>query len=229
MNLYRVASEIVEAGRSWRPMALAASVIIAGFLFRALPVFAHHPFGGETPDTALTAFLSGLGHPIIGLDHLAFVIATGLVAVVTGHGLLIPITAVIASMVGTGIHLINLDLPRPELVISASVLGFGILLAMKTPPNTGIVVTLAALAGIFHGYAYGEAIFGAEMGPLVAYLLGFAIIQLAIALVAFWLGGALWQPATESSGMAFRFAGFVICGIGATFLATLMVDTMLPV
>ncbi|ASC69532.1 hypothetical protein XM38_004590 [Halomicronema hongdechloris C2206] len=228
MNLYRVASEIVEAGRSWQPIALAASVIITGLLFRVLPVFAHHPFGGETPDTALTAFLSGLGHPVIGLDHLAFVIATGLVAVVMGRGLLVPIAVVIASMVGTGIHLISLDLPVPELVISASVLVFGSLLAMKTLPSNGIVVTLAALAGIFHGHAYGEAIFGAEMGPLVAYLLGFAVIQLAIAVVAFWLGGALLQPATESSGMALRFAGFVICGVGGTFLATLIVDTLLP-
>ena len=37
-----------------------------------------------------------------------------------------------------------------------------------------------ALSGIAHGYAYGEAIVGAEPTPLVAYLVGFTLVQLAI-------------------------------------------------
>ncbi|MEM1308127.1 MAG: HupE/UreJ family protein, partial [Cyanobacteria bacterium P01_H01_bin.153] len=201
---------------------------IAFLLFVSMPVLAHHPSGGKTPSTALEAFLSGMGHPVIGIDHLAFVIASGLLAAALGRGLLVPIAFVVASMVGTGIHLMSIDLPMLELVISASVLIFGILLALKTPPKNGIVVGLAAIAGIFHGFAYGEAIFGAEMGPLVAYLVGFAAIQFAIAAAAWWVGKTVLPKLIEPSGLALRFAGFVICGVGATFLLTLVVDSIFP-
>jgi urease accessory protein len=139
-----------------------------------------------------------------------------------------PIAFVIASIAGTGIHLASLNLPLSEAAIAASVLVFGILLALKTRPHRDIIVGLAALAGVFHGFAYGEAIFGADRGPLIAYLLGFAAIQLAIAAGAWWIGKTILEPWVEPSGLAFRFAGFAIGGIGVTFLTSLMVETIFP-
>ena len=198
---------------------------ITGLLFNSVPALAHHPFSGETPDNAIEAFLSGMGHPVIGLDHLAFVITAGLLAAAIGRGLMIPVAFVAASLVGAGIHLMNLDLLAPELVISASVLLFGVLLALKKQPNNAVIIGLAAIVGIFHGYAYGEAIVGAEMGPLVAYLLGFAFIQVAIAAAAYWVGQNVSTKAAESSGSPLRFAGFVICGFGGAFLSTLIIDS----
>ena len=206
-------------------VSLAALVVI---LFVATPALAHHPFGGETPDNVVETFLSGMGHPVIGIDHLAFVIAAGLLAAAMGGGLGIQIAFVVATILGTGIHLISIDLPLPELVISASVLLFGALLAMKTQPANPVVVGLAAVAGIFHGFAYGEAIFGAEMGPLVAYLLGFATIQLGISAGAYWVAKTILVNRVEPSGLALRFVGFVICGVGTTFLTTMIVDSIFP-
>ncbi len=81
-------------------------------------------------------------------------------------------------MLGTEVHLAKLALPEFELFVSGSILLFGILLVIKNSLNTMIVAGLAAIAGIFHGYAYGESIFGAENTPLVAYLIGFTAIQL---------------------------------------------------
>lgn len=43
---------------------------------------------------------------------------------------------------------------------------------------------LGATTSLFHGYAYREAIIGVGMMPLVAYLLGFSLIQYAIAMLA---------------------------------------------
>ena len=228
MNLRVLTLGNLKANSALSQLLIVAGVVIAFLLFVSAPALAHHPFGGETPDNAVEAFLSGMGHPVIGIDHLAFVIASGLLAAALGSGLLIPIAFVVASMVGTGIHLMSIDLPLPELVISASVLVFGMLLALKTPPKNGIVVGLSAIAGIFHGFAYGEAIFGAEMGPLVAYLLGFAAIQFGIAAAAWWVGKTALNKLVEPSGLALRFAGFMICGVGATFLLTLMVDSVFP-
>ena len=44
------------------------------------PALAHHPMGGRMPATFTDGLLSGLGHPIIGLDHLAAVLAIGCLA-----------------------------------------------------------------------------------------------------------------------------------------------------
>lgn len=182
------------------------------------PVLAHHPFGGSTPTTAITAFLSGLGHPVIGLDHLAFVIIVGLLAAVMGLGLMVLIAFTVAALAGTGLHLMGLNLPLPEVIISASVLLFGIFLALKQQPSTCWVMGLTAIAGLFHGYAYGEAIVGANMGPLFAYLLGFASIQMVIGLAACTIAKRL-HPNTEIGALSLRFAGFTFVGIGLAFLS----------
>ena len=228
MDLSTLALRVLKGRFLVRQLGSVALGAIAALFIVAMPSLAHHPFGGETPDRVWEAFLSGLGHPVIGIDHLAFVIASGLLAAAISGGLLIPVGFVLASMLGTGIHLMSIELPVPEAIISASVLLFGTFLAQKTPPSRPIIIGLAAIAGLFHGHAYGEAIFGAEMGPLVAYLLGFAFIQMAIALAAYWLAKTVLDKLVEPSGLALRFAGFVICGVGITFLTTLIVESIVP-
>lgn len=37
-----------------------------------LPAFAHHAMGGATPSTLGQAFISGIAHPVIGLDRSPF-------------------------------------------------------------------------------------------------------------------------------------------------------------
>nr|MDJ0600449.1 HupE/UreJ family protein [Crocosphaera sp.] len=63
--------------------SLKASVILTviGLLILAQPATAHHPFGGQTPSNFFEGFLSGLGHPIIGLDHFAFILASGFLGI----------------------------------------------------------------------------------------------------------------------------------------------------
>ena len=201
----------------------AALFVLLFVLLSAAPAMAHHPFGGETPKTLLEGFISGIGHPVLELDHLAFVIAIGLLAAVIRRGLLIPLSFLLAALVGTGLHLTELSLPATELVISGSVLVFGILAATGRRARLPVVVALAAISGIFHGYAYGEAIVGAEPTPLLVYLAGFTMVQGAIAFAAYWLSErAIRQDRT--AGLLFvRYAGFAICGAGAAFLGGLLV------
>ena len=73
--------------------------------------------------------LSGIGHPIIGIDHLAFVIGIGLAASFLARGLIMPAFFIGATILGTGIHLLAIDLPIAEIVISASVLLLGGMIA----------------------------------------------------------------------------------------------------
>lgn len=198
-------------------------------LSSAQQVQAHHPMGGQLPSSWLEGFLSGLAHPMIGPDHFAFVIAVGLLAATKPKGIFLPIAFLGTALIGSSLHLLGMSLPGLEWVVSGSVLMFGILLALKTRPSLGILVGLGAIAGIFHGYAYGEAIFGAERTPLLAYLAGFTIIQCAVSLLAMGIGTFALNPFSQQSGLSLRFAGFVISGAGAAFLSTMLLNTILPV
>ncbi len=210
-GLFRVSRDVRRRGAA--ALALAAG----SFLF-AHPASAHHAMGGTLPSNAWQGLLSGLAHPVLGLDHLAFVIAAGLLAAFHRRGASIPLAFVAASFAGTGLHLLALNLPAPELVISLSVLLFGALLVARRRENLLGVVGLAAFAGVFHGYAYGESIVGAESTPLGAYLLGLAAVQLAIALGAKKLGEAALRLKPETAAWTLRWAGVVVCGVGLAFL-----------
>lgn len=201
-------------------LRLQALVISLATLFLAIPAQAHHMLGGRLPANFFEGFLSGLGHPVIGLDHFAFIVAAGLLATTKRNGIWIPVAFVLAALAGTGIHLLRLNLPGTEVFVALSVLLFGLLLALPNHLNLALMVGLSAIAGIFHGYAYGESVFGAEMSPLVAYLLGFTAIQLAISLSAFKLGQWALQRLTTPTTLPLRFAGFTLCGVGMAFLVT---------
>ena len=181
---------------------------------------AHHAIGGKIPSNAWEGLLSGLAHPILGLDHFAFVVAAGLIAALHRRGALVLVAFVAASLVGTGIHLLAWDLPAPELMISLSVVLFGVLLIVRQL-SLPIVVGLAAASGIFHGYAYGESIVGAEMTPLWAYLLGLAMVQVAVGLSVQWLVQKALRPIPAMGSVALRLAGFAIGLVGVGYLATL--------
>jgi urease accessory protein len=193
-----------------------SSVLLSVSLLAA-PALAHHPSGGELPSNFVQGFLSGIGHPVIGIDHLVFVVAIGLLAAFSKKlGMVIPGAFVAATAVGTVIHLQSIDLPVPELIISASVLVMGIFLAKEKQVNLAIITAVGAIAGIFHGYAYGEAIIGAETTALGAYLLGFCSIQLVISAIAFYVARSIIKTSTS---IWLRFAGFTISGIGFAFVS----------
>lgn len=186
----------------------------------ATSALAHHPMGGATPSTWTEGLLSGIGHPIIGVDHLAFVIAVGIAAALAGSRFLSPLAFVIATLAGTALHLAAVNLPAVELMIALSlvVLGAVVFLGKKMP-----VVALSgifAIAGLFHGFAYGEAIFGAEATPLFAYLAGFGLTQYAIAVGAGTAIAVMLGKANEwSENVPARIAGGVVAGAGALLVS----------
>ena len=225
IKLKKVSSKIIF-------LISAAALFLVNLLINA-PVLAHHPGGGSIPNTLLTGFTSGLGHPVIGIDHLAFVIAIGLLAALSKRlGMVIPLAFIVATAIGTGIHLQSINLPIPELIIAASVLVAGIFLVQKKTTNLILLTAISSIAGIFHGYAYGESIVGAQATVLGAYLLGFCSIQLAISAIAFYLGKSissrrgrrsLASPALARQGTSDQFvrlAGYLVSGIGCAFLGT---------
>lgn len=191
-----------------------AMLVLALGLTAAAPALAHHPMGGTTPATLVQGLLSGFGHPIIGIDHLAAIVAVGVLAAALPRAVVLPIAFVLASLVGVAVHVAAIDVPAAELAIAVSVMALGILLLGGVLPRPPVIVTLGAVAGFFHGYAFGESIIGAEPTPLVAYLVGLAVVQIGIALaamVAARSATAAWLP---------RAAGALVLAVGLVALAS---------
>jgi urease accessory protein len=188
-----------------RRLSLATAAALA-----AGPALAHHAMDGALPASFAQGLLSGLGHPVIGPDHLAAVVAAGLIAAALGATVLLPLAFVLASLAGVGLHVALLPLPAAETLVALSVVALGALLLARRLPGAATLAALFAGAGLLHGYAYGEAIVGAEPTPLLAYLLGLALVQAAIAAGALALARRL-----AGEGRIYRLGGLAVLAVGA--------------
>ena len=184
---------------------------LAALLLTIAPAVAHHPMGGALPATFSQGLLSGFGHPVIGLDHLAFLIAVGVAVGVGGLSLVLPVLFVAASAIGVVFHVYGFGLPGAELIVASSVVIVGFLIASGRDVPLAAWAALFGLAGLAHGYAYGESIFGAEPTPLGAYLLGLVVIQslLTVGVALLWRRSGL-----NVAAVAPRLAGAVVIGVG---------------
>lgn len=205
----------------FRNSLMLAIVAIAGGLF-AMPAQAHHVMDGTLPSTFLQGLLSGIGHPIIGLDHFAFVAGIGLAAVMLKQRFWLPAAFVAATVLGVAVHLFSVDLPLVEPIIALSVLIAGVLLISGTAISFLAWASLFGIAGLFHGYAYGESIIGAEAAPLGAYFLGFGLIQYAIAIAVMLLATKVFDAARSAPSPVTRIGGGIVAGIGLVFVANLI-------
>ena len=171
------------------------------------PASAHHFMGDEVPRTWIEGFLSGLGHPLIGADHLAFIVAAGFFAALMARGLWGIAALIAGSLAGAALHLAGVELPGGEAAIAVSVIIVAALVLARSSVELQWLIGGMALAGVLHGHAYAESIFGAEPAPLAAYLAGFSLIQLVVATAAFMVHGRLPRAAVTAVGGAAAVIG----------------------
>ncbi len=178
---------------------------------------AHHVMDGALPATWMQGFLSGVAHPILGPDHFLFVIALSLLAWRMRLGWRAVASFLGASLLGVALHLGAFEVPGNESLIALSLvaLGFSLYSGPRLPHST--VTVAAAIAGVFHGYAYGESIVGAESGVLLAYLLGLVAVQSVIGTAAYWTPQLLRNRLAIEGVMA-KFVGTLAVLTGAGYL-----------
>ncbi len=189
-------------------LALAPLAVLAA----TAPAYAHHVMGGRMPATFTDGLLSGLGHPVIGLDHFAAVVAVGCLAAAHRRGPALAVGFVLAMMAGVAVHLRGATVPGADLLVALSVIGLGVVMVRRYRLAAGPALAVFAAVGLLHGYALGESIYGAEPTPLYAYLVGLAVIQGAIALAAMLATRLAVQRHADLS--ALRLIGAGIAGIG---------------
>ena len=181
------------------------------------PALAHHPLAGAPMETFAQGVLSGVGHPILGFDHLFFIALVGIAALYTGQRMLAPLGFVGAMLLGTLMMSFGIALPAIEPMIILSLLALGFVVASGRALGFATAIGLFAVAGLFHGMAFGESIAAQEAGMglqvLIGYLIGLGVTQYLIAIAAGWVALKVWN-ATESTAMAARLSGAVVAGMG---------------
>lgn len=149
----------------------------------AAPGWAHHPFEGVEPQdlNLLQGLVSGLGHPLLGWDHLVFLVAIVVITALTTRRWCLPLLVI--GLAGSGLAALLGATPEPdlglvlELVVSLSIATAGLVHGGFLP-----AWVLLPLMGV-HGFLLGESMIGAEPTPLVAYVLGLFLSQGALLLL----------------------------------------------
>jgi urease accessory protein len=174
--------------RRFAPTTTAA-IAAATAALASGPALAHHVMDGALPATFAQGLLSGLGHPVIGPDHLAAVLAAGLLAAAAGATPLVPLAFALASLVGVGLHLALFELPLGETLVALSVVALGLaLLARRLPRRPRQAPSSPSRSprrASSTATPTARSIVGAEPAPLYAYLLGLVLVQGALATAAF--------------------------------------------
>ena len=193
---------------------LTVMLIPAALAALSPPAFAHHLMGGKMPSTFTEGILSGLGHPVIGIDHFAAVVAIGCLAAAHRAGAALAVAFVAAMMCGVAVHLQAVTVPAAEILVALSVFALGTILLRRRDLPLAAALALFVVVGLIHGYALGESIYGAERTPLVAYLLGLAVIQSVVALAAMGIARGF----AKSDAVKLRLIGAGVAGIGLAVL-----------
>ena len=186
-------------------------LMAAGLLLTATTAAAHTGHGGHAED----GFLSGLLHPMLGLDHLLAMAAIGFWSVRQSTVMknATPLFVVGGMVLGAGLAWGGMSLPGVETGITFSVLVAGILIATLAKMPTAIGGSLVGAFMLFHGFAHGtEMPAGAT---LAAYLAGFSIATLAITFVGRGMGGLMLRADSRFS----RGVGGVLAVAGAYLAA----------
>ncbi len=197
-----------------RIAALAGSLPLA---LIALPALAHHPLDGAPMTTFAHGLLSGFGHPILGFDHLFFIVLVGIAALYTGRAVLAPGFFVAGMLAGVGLIMSGINLPLVEPMIAVSLLLLGGIVMAGRSLSLALAALLFAGLGLFHGWAFGQSLTGQEGGVSAAvaagYLIGLAVTQWAIAVGAGFVLSRIWN-ATAADALPARLAGGAVAGVG---------------
>lgn len=201
-------------------------LIAAGATLFASPALAHHPLGGLPMETFAHGLLSGVGHPVLGFDHLFFVVLVGVAALFTGQRMLAPAAYIVAMIAGCALMYAGISMPLVEGVIVASLIVLGGIVLSGRGLTLAPALAVFAGFGLFHGSAFGGSIAAQEGGVggavLLGYFLGLAAIQYAIAIAAGWIAEK-GLGATTANAVNARLVGAMVAGVGV-FLALEIVE-----
>lgn len=178
------------------------------------PALAHEQAG------VAGGLVSGLLHPVTGIDHLIAMVAVGIWGAQLGAPAIwiLPITFPLVMAIGGVLGVLHVPLPMPEVMIavSAVILGVAVAARLRLPfPAAALVVAVFA---IFHGHAHGAEL--PRAANALAYGVGFVTATGLLHLCGIMIGTLTRWPAERiiqglGAGIAVIGCYFLAQGLGA--------------
>ncbi len=192
-----------------RTRVVAVRAALLGLALAPAVALAHE----ETGQAA--GFLSGLSHPVSGLDHVLAMIAVGLWGAVLGPPAIwvLPVAFPLVMAVGGLMGLLGVPVPGVEIGIAVSAIVLGVMVLAEVRPAIWVAAAIVAFFAIFHGHAHGRELPAGTSALL--YSLGFVVATGMLHAVGIVLGVAhRWAAGRQ----AVRVAGGGVALAGLFFL-----------
>jgi len=189
------------------PLSLVGSVLVV--LLWPTSVLAH------TTGREAAGLLSGLEHPVSGLDHILAMVTVGLWGAQLGRPAvwLLPVTFPMVMAFGGMLGLIGFILPGIEIGIAVSAIILGVMVGWELRPPLWVAAVLVGFFAIFHGHAHGAEL--PTGGDALLYSIGFVVATgclhlagIGIGLIHCWATGRV----------VLRLAGAAVALAGVGFL-----------
>ena len=189
--------------------AVRTGLALFFLLTTAGPAFAHVQQGQAQ------GLLTGLRHPVAGLDHVLAMIAVGLWGAQLGAPAiwLLPVTFPMVMAFGGFLALVGIPLVGVEVGIALSAVLLGLMVARESRPPLVLAAALVGLFAVFHGHAHGTELPAGESGLM--YSVGFVAATGCLHGVGILLGVAHKWAAGQ---VAIRVAGAAVTLAGVVFL-----------
>jgi urease accessory protein len=180
---------------------------LAAAMLASSPAFAHVGVGSTA------SFAAGVAHPFSGLDHITVMVAVGLWAALKGGRALWvwPATFVAVMLVGGALGMAHVPLPLVEPGILASVVAFGLLVALAIDLPLWAGALIVGVFAVFHGHAHGSEV--VENVGALEYMAGFALATATLHAIGIGFGLTMNRLQART---AIRAAGAlcVVVGVG---------------
>lgn len=160
-------------------------------------------------------FLSGMSHPVSGLDHVVAMIAVGLWGAQLGMPAIwiLPVVFPMLMAIGGMLGLIGMPLPGVEIGIALSAVVLGALVLGRIRLPLAAAVVIVGFFAVFHGHAHGTELPAGQNALL--YSLGFVMATGLLHAVGITIG--LMQR-WNLGGQVLRVAGGLVLVAGLYFL-----------
>ncbi|MDO9270937.1 MAG: HupE/UreJ family protein [Methylobacter sp.] len=160
------------------------------------------------------SLMSGLLHPLTGIDHLLVLLAVGLIAAKQGGKAVLAFPAVFLALMAAGalLNAVAVQIPFVESLIALSLVAFGLLVTISQKQRSKMLFLGVSFFAVFHGYAHAAEI--PADSSAVLYFSSLMLMSLVICLGGCIIGlstgkrmNSLFSLVCLSSGLYYLAAG----------------------